>query len=286
MSNKLFNTQSYGLNLAYPFNSLADRTSTIHTSKYGSGTATLHTASLRAVLEFTKLDIAMSSKEGYPGAIGEQNPTYHLGEYRDSNGNLIIVAHNKINGKFAAAMMEGGLLKSYHVGPGEKNKGIRSALLYVLMTPLMQNDEFTNAYAGFRNECEYGFKNIDKAAEFAFVLCDNMRGRIENQKLPESVLCDISATGRIPKITAMALSQGIYSYTDVFYGQFTQLVQNIGGKASGKSKIIPHKDFVGSYTLPNSQNQDKEMQELPSWYVIPEQAETICKHILDTTGTK
>ena len=94
-------------------------------------------------------------------------------------------------------------------------------------------------------------------------------------------------SGNVRNITDKARKTGSYSATDILFGEFKWIKAGVVPKKA--SAVISVKDFAGKYKFSDRMFTDKEqalIPEMPDWYLIPDEVETICNFAQQTTGSQ
>lgn len=290
----LFDSCTFTMSVPKEFDSF-NLTSTEYTSKYNVGsttTSTLHAPTLRAILAYMRLSKATTDGDSVDGlgAIGVQNDKKIVAEYIGGRKDIQAVVYTKNSG---------GVIASVYINetaPGEPfvHKSIKggketgTAFFFTLMPIFMEDEEFKECYDELYNQFVSGFSNPDVTEENIFKLCDNVYRRVEN---PDK--CgDVGVKIDIPKsnirsISEVALTKGTYSVTDILLGEFKKIKP--GMKPKKRGIVISAADFTGKYKMSEREFNDKEralIPEIPDWYLIPEEVETICNYAQKTTGSQ
>lgn len=286
---KLFSNWTWNRKLPEPFDDVAvEQRSKIHYSKYCTGSvklSTLHAATLRGILSAMELNLN-DSEEGY-GAYGEQGELMDIAEYPSRSGELHAVIYQKQTGKFVAGCYDDlNQMPKPYVLKEDKNTG--AALIFALIRTAMKDAEFSEEYNTLLEEKKAGFPDLEKASKSAYILCDNLYRRIENASdLGEAgIPVVIPSTGNIQPFTSITLNKGTYRPSTVIYGTFKALKPD-ETKTKGKKQTL-HKDFVGKYAFQKrlfTQEEQLMIPQLPSWYIIPEEIVTVCRHAKETTDS-
>ncbi len=295
MAHKLFENWMWNRALPAPFNDSSVSTRQNITSAY-SGSArtkhsTLHAATLKALLRYAELSTATSKGASVTdlGAIGTQNGKIDIAEYPSTDGLTHIVVYNRQKGTLMAAKIDSPTsmnIKPYILKDSESSG---SALIFALIPKALEDSEMNSAFADFLQHYENGFTELDKAAELAGLLCDNIYRRVSNAASigENGIPVTVPNTFNIQLLSTMAFSQGTYAPSQVMLGDFTFMKP--GTMKPKARKKITHDDFVGMYKQNERELSSKEenlIPALPSWYVIPPEVETVCKHIMQTTKTE
>lgn len=92
---------------------------------------------------------------------------------------------------------------------------------------------------------------------------------------------DAPYPGIFDMIAQSEISDGTIIPDQILHGRFEMLKPVF--------RPVKHSDFVDRYSFSQRtfSGQEKDLiPRLPDWYVIPEQAVEICRHIKETTGTQ
>lgn len=254
--------------------------------------STLHAPTLRAVTAYMKLFQAMT--DGTPmeglGAIGKQTDTKYIAEYISGRGEIQVVSYNADSGSLIASVYaneKASPEQFKHKAVGGNATG--SAMFFAAIPEFMKDEEFKNNYDTLYEQFVAGYPDIDTACKAAFTICDNVYRRVCN---PEDcgvfgVKIEYPSSGNVRGLTALAVSKGTYSASEVIMGEYK--IVKPGMKAKKSSVKVNAKDFAGQYKLSERYFTQKEsalIPEIPSWYVIPEQVVTICDFAKRTTNSQ
>lgn len=286
---KVFDNWTWMRNQPKPFDTVPNRYTDVR-SKYSasSATSTLHAPTLSAILAYMSLDHAaeLAPTEEAKGAIGTQSDNFVIAEYPSHKGLTHVVVFNSTTGKFTAAKMEdaNATPKNYVL---KETGDSGAALFFALMPTALQDDEFMEKYQELWECRKAGYPDMDKAAKAAAVCCDNLYRRIENPSAAGTagIRLNIPNTGNITPFTALAFNKGTYNPTSTILGTFTVMDMDTKPKHTASVKV---EDFVDQYIFSDTALTEEEealVPKLPSWYVIPPQIVTACKHIKATTGS-
>lgn len=293
-SSMLFDPCTFTMEVPLEFKSYP-KESIVHLSVFNVGSvkkATLHAPTLRAILAYMRLSKATTdgaSVEGL-GAIGTQNNKKIIAEYIGGRKDIQGVVYKKENGSILASVYpddKSSGVQFIHKGVGGKETG--TAIFFTLMPIFMEDMEFKENYDLLYEQFVAGFLNKTVTEEAIFKLCDNVYRRIENPSLCGSseVKIEYPTSGNVRTITDLARKKGTYSATDVLLGEFKMIKAGI--KAKRGNSVISTVDFVGKFKLSEREFTEKEqalIPELPDWYLIPEEIETICSFAQKTTGSQ
>lgn len=291
---KLFDSWTFGCELPAPFDSYTGNNCfTGISSKFctqPNPKATLHAASLQAILSYMELESPTGTKKPEElGAIGSQANDHTIAEYPSRTGELHVVVFNRLNGKFHAGRYtvppDIDNPKNYIIKESN-NSGV--ALLFALMPTALLEDEFHEHYQFLKGHRDNNYSDLLKAAETAAILCDNLYRRIRygDHLASDNLSLTIAANGSIPILRPLSIQRGTYAPTNILYGQF----QVLASTASTVSRAsISKNDFVDKYLLSESRvltpDEELTVPKLPDWYIIPDEIKQICEHAKLTTGT-
>lgn len=289
----LFDNCTFTMSVPKEFSSFPQM-STTHTSKFNIGAATkstLHAPTLRAILAYMKLSKATTDGDSVDGlgAIGVLNDKKIIAEYIGGRNDIQVVVYTKSSGGVLALVYDSENAPGaqyVHKANGGKETG--SAFFFTLMPIFMEDAEFKECYDELYDQFISGFSNSSVTEENIFKLCDNVYRRIENAKQcgDSGVSIEISRSN-IRNLTETSLNKGTYSPTDVLLGEFKKI--KVGMKPKKSSIVVSSTDFAGKYKLSEREFNDKEralIPEIPDWYLIPEEVQTICNYAQQTTGTQ
>ena len=293
-NSKLFDSCTFTMAVPPEFSSYPNE-STVHTSMYNVGSAkraTLHAPTLRAILAYMKLSKATTdgtSVDGL-GAIGTQNDKKIIAEYIGGRKDIQAVVYNKSSGGILASVFadeKASGAQFVHKASGGKETG--TAMFFALVPVFMEDEEFKESYDILYDQFVTGFTDTNITEENIFKLCDNVYRRIENSAGcgASGVNIEYPDTGNVRMITDIARKKGTYSATDILLGEFKMVRAGIKPKKTGA--VISSADFEGKYKLSERTFTEKEQSlipEIPSWYLIPEEVETICSFAQKTTNSQ
>lgn len=287
---KLFDNWTWNRTLPSPFDTLSSPRRTDVRSQYnnmtGSPIATIHPMLLTSILAYMGIDSSLSPCSTNAGAIGTQGTELTIAEYHSRTGAVHVVMFNKATGKFTA-----GCYSSPASNPTvyalKQSNNTGTALFFALMLEAMDDQEFKDNYQALATCYSAGFPDLDEAAKYAAILCDNVYRRCELAgTIPAGISLNIPSTGNISQLTPLNLQNGVYNPTHTVYGNFEIL--SPGVTPATMVSYLPHQDFIGKFAVSSRSFTSAEMgliPQLPDWYIIPPEIVTICKHIQMTTGT-
>ena len=253
--------------------------------------STLHAPTLRAILAYIKLSKATTdgiSVDGL-GAIGTQRGKKIIAEYIGGRKDIQCVVYTKDTGSILASVFpdeKASGVQFVHKASGGKETG--TAVFFALIPILLEDEEFKEHYDILYEQFKTGFPDTNATEKAIFVLCDNVYRRIKNPKGcgPSGVTLEYPDTGNVKMITEVARKKGTYSATDVLLGEFKMVKAGIKAQKGGVA--ISSKDFAGKFKFSERSFTEKEqalIPEIPDWYLIPEEVETICNFAQKTTDS-
>ena len=293
-SSMLFSSCTFTMDVPPEFSRFPKDT-TVYTSMFNRASAkksTLHAPTLRAILAYMRLYQATTAGESVDnlGAIGTQNGKKIIAEYvggrKDIQGVVYTMASGSVLASVYADEKSSGA-QFVHKGSGGKDTG--TAFFFALMPVFMEDAEFKESYDQLYEQFIAGFPGENATEEAIFKLCDNVYRRVENPSDcgPSGVKIEYPATGNVRQITDVARKKGTYSATDILLGEFK--VIKAGVKPKRGTSLISAADFSGKFKFSERVFSDREqalIPELPSWYIVPEQIETICNFAQKTTDSQ
>ena len=287
---KLFDNWTWNRTLPAPFDTLSSPRRNDVRSQYnnmtGSPIATIHPMLLSAILAYMGIDSSLSPGGTGSGAIGTQGSNMVIAEYHSRTGSIHVVVFNKLQGKFT-----GGVYASPASNPTvyslKQNGNSGTALFFALMLEAMDDDEFKDHYQKLAACYSAGFPDMDEAAKYAAILCDNVYRRCELAgTIPAGISLNIPSTGNISQMTPLNLQNVVYNPANTVFGNFEVL--SPGVVPTPVFSLLQHQDFVGKFAtgIRNfTETEQALIPQLPDWYIIPPEVVTICKHIKLTAGT-
>ena len=295
----LFEGWSWKLPLPEPFNKLPTAKYP-NLSKYSKNAAmsTLHGPSLKAMMLYARLRegltpgnplgdrIALGTKDTGRFTVAELLPSENSTHCR------LIVHDTTAPGNVYGAKVDikTDAQDAYLLGPeAGKNAGLRddgTALLFALMPEFLQDEEFKTVFESWTTVWLSG-ETVDHYNLHACVACDNIYRRLTDESCPAYIPNKIEPS--LAKLTAIAVSGGIYSPDTILLGEFNYLLPPNGTAAAGGSAVVQPDAFAGKYVCdPQRVLTDEEkalVPELQPWYVIPKQVVDVCAHAKATTGS-
>lgn len=168
-------------------------------------------------------------------------------------------------------------LVSYQLGQKEDFDG--AAVMLALMPELLSDGEFQSAYEAYEEQ-KKGGKVDDDGINAMAMMCDNAYRRIMDKALPEALNIDLkSAT--LPKIANLKLERGDYKPDAILAGRITSFGGNIDSDDGTAKVLIDQDQFAGKFRFSErdlTEGEQKLIPELPQWYVVSQNALTICQH--------
>ncbi|MCQ2442297.1 MAG: ATP-binding protein [Oscillospiraceae bacterium] len=278
------NLFAYSRHLPVPFDKLTDKKVKV-ASKYspGSTEATLSCSMLKAI--HALCDTMRGTSEG---ALG-QTDHLSIAEYKSSmNADAYhLVVYNRDTGNLMASVYDKNTETNEVYTLNSKNRD-GAAVLFAVLPKLLKDPEFSEHFDNYRLMREKGYPVLDDAKKEAAYLCDNAYRRVTDDKCPAHVKLTLDKGGNLTRISSTQMDSGAYTPTNVISGQFTIFTNSAPVIIKGAGVVVEHKDFVGKYTLNTARTlnplERMLVPTLPDWYIIPKEAEDICKHACQTTG--
>lgn len=252
-------------------------------SKYGSGTeATLSSTVVKAVLAYCRC--RDGSGTGAVGRCGKKcvaeyqsssgADDYHLAIYDPDSGAVMASCYNS-----STEMME-----SYTVRSSARDG---AAILTAMLPALMEDQEFLDSLTAFESEYQGGFADMKAATEAIAILCDNAYRRVNDDTCPAHLKVNIDNSGNVMRISQSHLDSGKFAPDSVAAGEFMILAHTAAAAVLKPAVPVPHSDFAGKYILTPSRTLTAQEQAmvpvLEPWYILPEEAISICKHAQKST---
>jgi hypothetical protein len=277
---KLFN---FSRALPEPFDKISSKKVKI-SSKYGDGTeATLNSTVIKAVHMY--LNCVHGTADGALGLIDHRSvaeyksaagpDAYHIVVYDSAAGNIIASVYDKNTESF----------ETYTVGNRARDG---AAVVFAMLPALMEDEEFSEHMASYKEAMNDGFSDLKSATEDMAFLCDNAYRRVGDDTCAAAVKIKLEASGNLTRISHTQLDSGTYTPKTVLAGEFTIFAQNVAAPVLKPESAVDHGDFVGKYNMnPIRTLNPREtglVPELESWYILPEQVISVCKHALASTG--
>jgi hypothetical protein len=269
--------------LPEPFDKLSSKKVKV-CSKYATGTeATLTATVIKAVHAY--LRCRNGTEDGALGIIDSRS----VAEYKSATGAYAfhLVVYDSINGNVAASVYDKNteILENYTVG----NKGRDGAAILLSMIPeLMEDDEFKEQMSIYNEAMNDGYPDINAAKECMAILCDNAYRRIGNDSCAAAIKLKLEASGNLMRISSTQLDSGTYIPKSVVAGEFTIFAHDAAAPILTSEEAIEQSDFIGQYIVSPSRILNlREQQLIPvleSWYILPTQVISVCKHALISTG--
>ena len=278
---KLFN---FSRSLPEPFDKLPNKKVKV-SSTYGDGTeATLNATVIKAVHAY--LRCKNRSAEGalgltdqhcvaeYKSAVGPD--VYHLVVYEPTSGKILASEFNKSTENTSL----------YTVGAKAKNDG--AAVLMAMLPALMEDDEFRENLEAYAGEMDNNFPDLEEATKHMAILCDNAYRRIGDDGCAAHVKAKIENSGNLMRVSETHLDSGTFKPKTVIAGEFTVFAHDASAPVFTPEAAVEHNDFAGKYILNSARvlnpRETGLVPILASWYILPSQVISVCKHALASTG--
>ncbi len=277
---------SFDRPLPEPFDKLTSGKKVKVSSVYAAGAteATLTSTVCKAVLAYFKC------RDGTGlGAVGQSDvktiaeykssmdpDTYHLVSYDPDGGNLMAAIYNKNTEN----------VTQYTLG---KSKMDGSAVMMSMIPTLMADQEFNDAFEALFSEYSAGFPDVNKAAEFMGLICDNAYRRVKDEKCPAHVKAKIEQNGNLVRISTAHLDAGKFTPTAIHTGDFSIFKPSAAVPVYTPPPAPSDLNaFSGKYRLNPARVLTPLEQQLvpvlPVSYILPDEIVNICKHAHKTTG--
>lgn len=277
---KLFN---FSRPLPEPFDKIGGK-KVKTSSKYGDGTeATLSSTVIKSVHAF--LNCQNGTGEGAIGQIDSRcvaeykssvgPDAYHLVVYDAAAGNIVASIYDKNTEAF----------ETYTIGNKARDG---AAVLFAMIPELMEDEEFRDYMAAYREAMNDGFPDPTAAAENMAILCDNAYRRVGDESCAAHVKLKLEASGNLMRISQTQLDSGHFTPKTVIAGEFTVFSHDAAAPVLTPEAAVDHGDFIGRYIVnparTMSQRESGMIPVLESWYILPQQVVSVCKHALASTG--
>ncbi len=202
---------------------------------------------------------------------------YHLAVYDPSSGQIQASVYNV-----------GTDASTPYSFTSTKAKRDGTAVFMVLFSSLMEDDEFRDAFDGYRVEYDKSLPDIDVASKLLGLLCDNAYRRILDEKCAQHIKLNIDVSGNLTRIPKTRIEAGMYAPQSVTAGAFVVFAKTPIAKTVQRINSIAHHDFLGKHKInPGrtlSHGEQSLVPTLEPWYIIPDEVVGICKHTVATTG--
>ena len=281
MSTNASNLFAFDRALPAPFDTLKSKRLSV-SSKYGDGTASTLCASV--IKGIHAVFRCMDGGEGAVGVIDHRTvaeykssmgpDAYHLVVYDSNSGSLMASVYDKAT----------EVLETYTV---HKTARDGAAIMMALFPVLTMDEEFSDTCSKYHDQYTAGFPDVNLAAQYMAILCDNAYRRIKDDACPAHIKVTLDRSGNIMRVGQAQLDSGALTPNRVAAGEFTIFAKTGAVTYKKAAALVDPGDFVGKYQLhPRTLTPLEQMQVpvLPSWYIIPEEIVQICRHARDTTG--
>ena len=281
MSTNASNLFAFDRALPSPFDTLKSKRLSV-SSKYGDGTASTLCASV--IKGIHAVFRCMDGGEGAVGVIDHRTvaeykssmgpDAYHLVVYDSNSGSLMASVYDKAT----------EVLETYTV---HKTARDGAAIMMALFPVLTMDEEFSDTCSKYHDQYTAGFPDVNLAAQYMAILCDNAYRRIKDDACPAHIKVTLDRSGNIMRVGQAQLDSGALTPNRVAAGEFTIFAKTGAVTYKKAAALVDPGDFVGKYQLhPRTLTPLEQMQVpvLPSWYIIPEEIVQICRHAKDTTG--
>ncbi len=265
-----------------PFNGLKSK-KVKTSSTYGDGTeSTLSPSLLKALQAY--LGCQNGTGQGALGILDDRSvveyksaaaaAAYHLAVYDPNSGRILASVYDR----------DAETAEVYTLTQSGRDG---SVIHMALLPTYMADAEFCNALKAYQAEANAGFPNLDTAAHWAAILCDNAYRRVKDETCGAHIKLAIDKSGNVPRLSRAQLDAGAFIPNHVLCGEFVILAKTGSTSMRHPSIMIAHEDFIGKYPLDDSRTLNQQERALvpvlPAWYVIPNEVVSICKHATRTT---
>lgn len=285
MSTSINNIFNFSRSLPEPFDALTVKKRKV-SSRFGSGgESTLNCTMIKAVNAYCKCLNGDSE-----GAVGYVNATKTVAEYKSATGEdaFHLVVYDNTSGNICASAYDNssGMNESYIMNSSKRDG---AAVVMATIPFLMQEDEFKEYFELYFEDYKKGFPDVEQAADYMAMLCDNAYRRVKDDSIPEHVAMDVDKTGNLMRISTAHIDAGRFMPSSVAVGEF-QIFANKGSAGIHKSSVtasVNSDDFTGKFAYHSrtfTQEEKSLIPKLPAWYIIPQDIVDICKHAKETTG--
>lgn len=213
----------------------------------------------------------------------------HIAEIHHDDGSTDICIL-KPTGTVYAAHHDGTVMERYIIGRQQRGG---SVLYLALMEEILSENEAKAAFNAIKTDLlrdpltsEFQEYSPDFAGNFS-ILCDNVYSRMFRKGTPNDItIGSIPNNGTLRQVTSMMLESDTMK-SQKSYGKFHVYKDSSKGKTTKKGNYTPE-TFAKAFTFNPQRVLSKEEENMvpvinKEW-IIPEEAERICKHILKTTS--
>jgi len=280
---KLF---AFNRSLPEPFDKLTNKKVKV-ASEYSADTeATLNATVIKAVHAYIRYKNGSADRGAlglidhrsvieYKSAMGPE--VYHLAVYDPSSGLILASVYNVSTEN----------VEQYTVGTKSDAKD-GAAIMLAILPALMDNNEFRENLESYTDAMDNGFPDLEEAKKTMAILCDNAYRRISDESCAAHVKAKVEASGAFTRISDTHLDSGAFTPKILLAGEFSIFAHDAAAPILAPEAAIDHNDFVGQYILnPTRSLNPRESSLVPileSWYILPTQVVSVCKHALASTG--
>ncbi len=273
---------TFGEKMPEPFNmpvAMEKRTKWI--SRYNNGPghrSTLHSASLRALMAYAKLQLAMEHHRdsGNPNlaAVGRLQDGRYIAELPVPFGRDT-ATYCRENGRLEAVRgFDESTWKSVQYLMWS-NTSSGAVLFLTLMPVFAEDEEFAHYLEIFKAQMDVNWRDLEESIRAAYILSDNMYRRIVHPESSGRATVPLATVqrGLLPLLNLDISPDSVVSCT----GRLTTLGHN-------PPKFIwtpPPREFRKQYRLGSrvlSGEEQDRVPEVPEWYLPPKEVDLICTH--------
>lgn len=254
-------------------------------SVYGENTeATLCAAVIKAINAVC--GCREGTMEGAVGIIDHKS----VAEYKSSiTDEYHIVVYDPNKGTILASVYNNNTetIEQYTV---HKSARDGTAIFMAMFPILMADKEFSDCFEVYYDEYISKFPDMKKATDAMGVLCDNVYRRVKDIACSAHVNVNVDSTGNMTRISTTHLDAGTYKPNTVVAGDFTIFSASAGVTVAKPAKPADVNDFIAKYSFDTSRTlsayEESLVPVVESWYILPEEIITLCKHAhLSTSKT-
>ncbi len=253
-------------------------------SKYSDSksSATLSASVIEAVETWYAMKNA-TDPDNIRGGVGTR-PGLTVAELQVTDSRVHLIALDS-SGKVSGAIQDTftNTLISYQLGQKEEYDG--TAIVLALMPELLTDAEFKENYEKYAEEKANGNYLSHESIQAMGIMCDNAYRRLLDSTLLSALSIELKSV-TLSKVSNLKLERGDYKPDTVLAGRIISFGGSADEYENGNEVLIGHDKFAGKYRFSSRELTDEEkklMPVLPEWYVISQNALTICQHAAATT---
>lgn len=212
----------------------------------------------------------------------------HVAEIRQEDGTTDICIV-KPTGTVYAAHHDGTVMERFIIGRHQRGG---SVLYLALMEEILSESEARKSYEAIKEDLlldpltsDFQDYSSDFAMHFA-ILCDNLYSRMFRKGTPYDItIGNVAANGSLRALTSMMLEAETMK-SQKTYGNF-HIYKSLSKNTTKKGNYTPEtfaKAFMFNPKRTLSKDEELMVPVINKDWVVPEEAERICRHILKTTS--